>query len=143
MEITVLAPALSEVTDDYAGARRLILEALEVIRSDNFERYFDLFTDDAIWMMPSRYEDVGKGEARRFYGFTEKFRFEQEISIDELVVEADWAYVRLSFDGYLQPKGGAGRPLRSVSRHIWILQKQPDNRWKIARDIWNNPREGR
>ncbi|MEX0941035.1 MAG: DUF4440 domain-containing protein [Pseudomonadales bacterium] len=136
-----MSPALSRVTTD-DGVRRLILRALEVIRSDNFEEYFDLFSDDAVWMMPSSYKDVHKDEARSFYGFTRKFRFDQESSIDELVVLDDWAYVRVSFDGYLRPKSDAtSPPLRSISRHIWILQRQPDDSWKIVRDIWNNPKE--
>lgn len=132
----------SEVPDAYAGVRQLILDALEIIRSDSFDRYFELFTEDAVWMMPSRYADVQKDEARTFYRFTDKFRFDQDISVDEMVVEGQWAFVRLSFDGYLRPKGDdSSRPLRSISRHLWVLKQQEDGRWKIARDIWNNPRD--
>lgn len=139
-----MPPAVTEVTDDYAGVRYLILEAIDVIRSDNFERYFDLFTDDAVWMMPSSYRDVPKEQARAFYRFTDKFRFDQEVSIEELVVEGDWAFVRLSFDGFLRPKGDpTDRPLRSISRHLWVLQRQRDGEWRIARDIWNNPKDSR
>lgn len=139
-----MPPALSEVTSEDDGVRRLILKALEVIRSDNFEEYFDLFTDDAVWMMPSSYQDIHKDEARTFYRFTQKFRFDQKSSVDELVVAGEWAWARVSFDGYLRPKGDeSSPPLRSISRHIWVLQRQPDNSWKIARDIWNNPKATR
>ncbi len=133
--------ATSNLTDAYEGVRQLILEALDIIRSDNFDRYFELFTDDAVWMMPSQYSDVQKEEARSFYRFTDKFRFDQDVSIEELVVDGDLAFVRLSFDGYLRPKSDDSvKPLRSVSRHVWLLRRQADNSWKIARDIWNNPR---
>ena len=112
-----------------------------MIRSDDFDRYFDLFTDDAVWMMPSSLKDVHQAEARSFYRFTRKFRFDQEIAVDEVVVSGDSAYVRVSFDGYLRPKADDGSlPLRSVSRHIWILKKQSNGTWKIARDIWNTPK---
>ena len=137
-----MAPALTKTKDEYDGVRLLILKALEVIRSDNFDEYFDLFTEDAIWMMPSSYSDVHKDRARSFYGFTRKFRFDQQSSIDELVVADDWAFVRVSFDGYLRAKAdNDSPPMRSVSRHIWILQRQRDGNWKIARDIWNNPKD--
>lgn len=137
-----MAPARTGPIGDYDGVRLLILRALDIIRSDNFDEYFDLFSDDAIWMMPSSYEDVDKHDARRFYRFTRKFRFDQSSSIDELVIAEDWAFVRVSFDGYLRPKGNdLSPPLRSVSKHIWILKRQADNSWKIARDIWNNPRD--
>ena len=126
---------------DYSKVTQLILEALAIIRSDDFNRYFDLFTEDAVWMMPSNKEDVHIDKARTFYGFTKNFWFDQETSIDELVISNDVAFVRVSFDGYLRPKkDNSARPLRSISRHIWILQRQIDSTWKISRDIWNNPK---
>lgn len=134
-------PALSEASHDYNNVKLLILNAIEIIRSDRFEDYFDLFAEDAVWMMPSSYKDVGMEEARTFYGFTKKFRFDQETSIDELVVHGDWAFVRLTFDGYLRSRyDESAPPLRSVSRHLWILRRELDDSWKIARDIWNTPK---
>ncbi len=136
-----MAPALARVRAEDEAVKNLILEALDVIRSDDFDRYFDLFTDDAVWMMPSSFKDVHQDEARSFYRFTSKFRFDQETTVDEVVVSDDWAYVRVSFNGYLRPKMEDGSPpLRSVSRHIWILRRQADGSWKIARDIWNTPK---
>ncbi len=137
-----MAPALAQISGDDDEVKLLVLRALEIIRSDNFEPYFDLFTDDAIWMMPSSFKDVKIEEARSFYRFTSKFRFDQETTIHEVAMMGDRAYVRLGFDGYLRSKFDENAPpLRSVSRHIWILEKQLDGSWKIARDIWNNPRE--
>ena len=136
-----MATALGRVKEDDRAVKDLILEALEVIRSDDFDRYFDLFSEDAVWMMPSSFRDVHQDEARSFYSFTRKFKFDQETAVEEVVVSEDWAYVRLNFEGYLRPKIDDGSPpLRSVSRHIWILRKQLDGSWKIARDIWNSPK---
>ena len=136
-----MTPALARVRKEDEAVKNLILEALDVIRSDDFERYFDLFTEDAVWMMPSSFKDVHQDEARSFYRFTRKFKFDQETAVDEVVVSGDTAWVRVSFDGYLRPKVDDGSPpLRSVSRHIWILRRQPDGTWKIARDIWNTPK---
>ena len=136
-----MAPAIARINPEDEGVKQIILQALEAIRSDDFDRYFDLFAEDAVWMMPSVYHDVHLDEARSFYGFTKKFRFDQETSVDELVVMDDRAFVRVSFDGYLRAKVNDGSPpLRSVSRHIWLLQKQLDSSWKIIRDIWNNPK---
>ena len=96
-----MAPALSTVKLEDEDVKRLILEALEVIRSDDFDCYFELFADDAVWMMPSSYHDVHLDEARSFYRFTKKFRLDQEASVDELVTAGDWAFVRISFDWLL------------------------------------------
>ena len=136
-----MAPALAKLDRQYSGVKRAVLEALAALRSDNFDTYFDSFTPDAVWMMPSKNHDVGIDEARKFYGFTKNFWFDQETSIDELKISGDQAYVRVSFDGYLRPKKDENaKPLRSVSRHIWILERQTDGAWKITRDIWNNPK---
>ncbi len=139
-----LSEGRSEVfgqTADDAKVKRLILKALATIRSHCFEDYFDLFTDDAVWMMPSSKGDVGIEKARSFYGFTKNFWFDQETSIDEVRISGDIAFVRVGFDGYLRPKKDHNAaPLKSVSRHIWILQRQLDGDWKISRDIWNNPK---
>ncbi len=136
-----MAPSLARVRSEDESVKQLILQAIEVIRSDDFDRYFDLFTEDAVWMMPSSFRDVRIEEARTFYRFTRKFRFDQETSVDEVVVSGDSAFVRIGFNGYLRPKIDDGSPpLRSVSRHIWILQRQIDGCWKISRDIWNTPK---
>ncbi len=137
-----MAPALAKVTVDDDAVKRLILDALEIIRSHDFDRYFDLFTDDAVWMMPSSYQDVHIEEARTFYRFTAKFWFDQETIVEEVALCGDSAFVRVGFDGYLRSKFDKNAPpLRSISRHIWILRKQLDGNWKIARDIWNNPKD--
>jgi ketosteroid isomerase-like protein len=137
-----VAPALANLLVDDDAVKLLILRALEIIRSDDFDQYFTLFTDDAVWMMPNSFQDVGLEEAKTFYRFTAKFRFDQKTTVDEVVVMGDSAYVRVGFDGYLRSKfDDSAPPLRSISRHIWILKRQLDGNWKIARDIWNNPKD--
>jgi ketosteroid isomerase-like protein len=137
-----MAPALAKLDPRYSGVKRAVLDALAALRSDNFERYFDFFTADAVWMMPSKNHDVGIEEARQFYGFTKNFRFDQEVKVEELVVENQMAMVRLTFDGYLRSKkDDKAAPLRSVSRHLWIMRQELDGQWRISRDIWNNPKK--
>ncbi len=128
------------ITDEEAVVA-LINRALEISQSDNFDPYFDLFSDDARWMMPSRSEDVYLEEAKSFYRFTRKFRFDQRSRIDEVLISGDIAFARISLDGYLRPKNESdATPLRSSSRHIWVMQRQSDGSWKITCDIWNNPK---
>ena len=64
-------PQDAATTDhDYEALQQLILRAIEIIRSDDFDQYFNLFTDDAVWMMPSSYDDVYKEEARNCLLYT-------------------------------------------------------------------------
>lgn len=134
--------AQSSAGSDLDKVRSLIFRAFDVLQSDDFDQYFELFTDDAVWMLPSSYWDVNLTEARNFYGFTKKFRFDQKTMINELVVADGWGFARVSFDGHLRPKGDDNAvALRSVSRHLWIFRKDEMDTWKIARDIWNNPKD--
>ena len=134
--------ALRDSLSSEDAARDMVNRALAVTQSDNFAPYFDFFTDDARWMMPSSFNDVGLEKAKSFYSFTEKFRFEQNLHIDELIVTGDLAVARISLDGYLKHKFDAQASLlRSVSRHIWLLKRQPNGDWKIHCDIWNNPKK--
>jgi ketosteroid isomerase-like protein len=137
-----MEPALAQLEERYSGVKLAILDALAALRSDEFDHYFDSFTEDAVWMMPAKNHDVGIEEARKFYGFTKNFRFDQEVVIEELLVENDIAVVRLSFDGYLRSKkDSTAAPLRSISRHVWIMRLCADGIWRISRDIWNNPKD--
>mgnify|MGYP000244692356 CR=1 FL=1 len=84
--------------------QKLLLNAINCTQSDNFFSYFELFTPDAIWMMPSNRQDVSLAEAKRFYRFTDKFRFEQQVTIDEVQIFGQRGFARISFDGYLIAK---------------------------------------
>ena len=134
-------PALTQAIGDEEAVVALIDRALKITQSDDFDPYFDLFTHDARWMMPSSFEDVGVDEAKSFYRFTRKFRFEQKTRVEEIQLSGDLAFARISLDGYLKPKNDPdSSPLRSISRHIWIIQRQSGGEWKITHDIWNNPK---
>jgi len=129
-------------TEDERRVQRLLLSAINCTQSDDFFSYFDLFAADAVWMMPSSRQDVRLNEAKKFYRFTEKFRFEQQVTIDEVAVFDQRGFARVSFDGYLVPKrDSSAPPLRSVSRHLWLFAKDSLGQWLLTRDIWNNPRE--
>jgi len=133
---------LANSASDEDSIRALIEEAFTIIKSGNFDPYFELFTEDAVWMLPSDFSDVGREKARSFYGFTKKFRFDQESIINEIGVSGDLAFARISLRGFLRPKDDPdGTPLKSVSRHIWLIERQSDGQWKITRDIWNNPKD--
>ncbi len=130
--------------DPLESIRNLVDAAFSLIRAGDFDGYFNLFTEDAVWMLPSDFEDVNRAKARSFYGFTDKFRFDQQMTINELGVSGDLGFARISMDGFLRPRDDPkGSPLRSVSRHIWLFERQSSGQWKISRDIWNNPKQPR
>ena len=98
-------------SDDELRVQHLVLDAINRTQSDDFDRFFDLFTP------------------------------EQQVNIDEVRVFAEVAFARLTFDGYLVPKADpTSGSIRSVSRHLWMMRKDVAEGWRLDRVIWNTPK---
>ena len=55
----------------------------------------------------------------------------------EIEVGGDWAFLRGTYTLTATPKAG-GERLEDVGKHLFILKRQPDGSWKIARLIANS-----
>jgi uncharacterized protein (TIGR02246 family) len=60
-------------------------------------------------------------------------RFETSSQIKEIKLLGDWAYLRNYLEVTMTPPGG-GAPLRRSGHTLTILRKEPDGRWRVARD---------
>jgi len=131
----------TSVEADMAAIRSLLFDkVMDAARRGDLDTYLSLYADDAIWMPKDRMVDAGKKEVRSFYSFMDRYTFDQELTLDEIQVIGDWAYVRITADGWIVPKPGiSGDRIRAVSRHMMILRKQADGNWKFTRDIFINP----
>ena len=62
-----------------------------------------------------------------------------DLSSEEIVVAGDWAFERHT-EMTISKGNESGETRQSYYKGIWILQRQEDATWKIARYIWNrNP----
>jgi len=120
---------------------RELLTELEKLGEQGDMNFMKCYADDAIWMRPRNYKDLTKSEAYPNYeSFIKDYRFDQDVTIHEIQICNNWAYVRSTADGWLQPKNGVEKDKRrAISRHLTILKKLDDGTWKIYRDIYNNP----
>ena len=53
---------------DEQAIRRVLEEFLIPFDTGDVERLLAYYTDDAVWMLPNRWEDANKIAAREFYG---------------------------------------------------------------------------
>lgn len=126
---------------DVVAIRRLLDRVMEVSRQGDLEAYLSLYTDDALWMRQNRLADATKDDVRPAYKFMQDYTFDQQMTINEIAVSGDLAYTRATFDGWLVPRPGKQlERVRALSRHIMILERQPEGSWKFTRDIFINPR---
>lgn len=64
------------------------------------------------------------------------FKVNATLPIDEIQLDAEWGFVRGTYDLRLKPSAG-GDPVAEDGQYIDVVKKDADGNWKIARAIWN------
>ena len=136
LAISGCAPQV-DVEADAAAVRSAFDEATAALNPGGGD-IVDLDTEDAVIMYAGELAAIGKEAIRaREQAFRDQATFEETRSVDEVVVSGDWAFVRWAGTGTMTPKDGS-EPSVFDRKGIAILQRQPDNSWKMARVIWNS-----
>ncbi|MBF0510412.1 MAG: DUF4440 domain-containing protein [Deltaproteobacteria bacterium] len=98
------------------------------------EQLIDL---NAIWLPSGKPSIVGKNNIMAHY--TNVFAgawSKLELTSGDIQVCDGWAF--MSGDNIRADTPKAGGTVKQVSGHyLFVLKRQPDGTWKIARDIWN------
>jgi uncharacterized protein (TIGR02246 family) len=104
----------------------------------DLEAWLSSFAEDAIVMAPNLPAVTNKLAIRQWYApYFEQFHLHEEVDQREVEVAGDWAYIRAHWIWTLTPKNG-GEAVIDIGKSIWILRRQPDGSWKIARAIYNS-----
>ena len=107
------------------------------IAEGNLDGWVDHCAEDMVAMPPNEAIIEGK-ESIRQWGkpFFDQYNQEELITIDEIEVAGNWAFVRYHYTLKLTPKAG-GEQFQANGKGIWILRHQADGTWKASRAIWN------
>ena len=123
---------------DVAAISRVIDEGATALNAGDAAGMVGRYTEDLISMPPDRPAVIGQEALRARYETTfDQSTFEFTRFVEEVVVAGDWAFGRWTDTGTVTSKAG-GEPSEISSKGIFILQRQPDGSWKIARVIWNS-----
>jgi uncharacterized protein (TIGR02246 family) len=119
------------MSDDERAIRDLIATWMEASQSGDVDTVLSLMTDDVVFMVPGR-EPFGREAFAAASREMQGARLEGTSEIRELKVLGDWAYLR----GYLRVAmtSPAGNTVRRSGYTLTILRKEPDGRWRLARD---------
>ena len=130
----------SQFKTDTDAIRAVLQKFLLPFESGDVEVLMEYYTEDAVWMLPDRWPDADKDVARSFYrrAFSRYTFTENAVSIHELEIEGDWAFVRYTATGLMESRESE-EVNRRGSRHLTILRRESDGLWRIARDIFNSP----
>lgn len=121
---------------DLAAIARLHDAYVSAHNDADADRMMALFTADAV-LMPT--DEPALTGATAIGGHYQEF-FDQtpsKIALRpvETRVAGDWAFERIEMTVSLP--GGGGEVLQAQMKHLWILERQPDGSWRIARAIYN------
>ena len=120
------------MTHDEQAIRELLDSWFKASRSGDLATVLDLMTDDVVFMVPGR-QPFGKEAFAAASEGMKNVRIEGTSDIEELRVLGDWAYFRSRLKVTMAMPGGAA-PMRRSGHTLTILRKEPDGRWRLARD---------
>jgi len=119
------------MTDDERAIRALIETWMTASQSGDVDTVLGLMSDDVVFMVPGR-EPFGKEAFANASRGMSGMRMEGTSEIRELKVLGDWAYLRNHVTMTMTPPGG--KPMRRAGYTLTILRKEPDGKWRLARD---------
>jgi uncharacterized protein (TIGR02246 family) len=104
----------------------------------DWDVFAGFFTDDGVWLPPGMPALSGKDE---WWLFVEPWWHtstvvDMGVTHEEIIIVDDWAIERHSEYQTLR-SGDDEETVTIYFKGIWILQRQNDGEWKIARYIWN------
>jgi len=119
------------MSDDERAIRDLIATWMSASQAGDTDTVLSLMTDDVVFMVPGK-EPFGKAAFAAASQDMKDVRIEGTSEIREVEVLGDWAYLR----GQLQVAvtTPAGNTVRRAGYTLTILRKEPDGKWRLARD---------
>jgi len=119
------------MTDDERAIRALIETWMSASKAGDTKTVLGLMTDDVIFMVPGQ-TPFGKAAFEAMSTGMAGVTMEGRSEIQELKLLGDWAYLRNYIEITVTPPGGA--PTRRAGHTLTLLRKEPDGRWRLARD---------
>jgi uncharacterized protein (TIGR02246 family) len=119
------------MSDDERAVRELVATWMAATQAGDHETVLGLMTDDVVFMVPGR-EPFGKAAFAAASKSMQGLHIEGTSDIVELQVLGDWAYLRNRLEVTMTPPGGS--PATRSGYTLTILRREPDGRWRLARD---------
>ena len=119
------------MTDDERAIRAVVESWFEATRAGDLAAVLELMTDDVVFMQAG-HAPFGKAAfAAAFQGMANVV-VDGTSEIVELRVMEEWAYLRNRIELTVTPP--SGEAMRRSGYTLTILRKEPDGRWRLARD---------
>jgi uncharacterized protein (TIGR02246 family) len=119
------------MSDNERAIRELVTTWMAATQAGDHETVLSLMTGDVVFMVPGR-EPFGKAAFAAASKGMQGLAIDGTSDIVELQVLGDWAYLRNRLKVTMTPPGGS--PITRSGYTLTILRKDPDGKWRLARD---------
>ena len=119
--------------EDVAAITRLTEEWRDAWHAGDADALAAMYTDDPVLMPQNQPAVIGRETIRALYqSVFDEYTVEGSGDLQEVEVAGDWAFYRSTYTLTATPKAG-GEPLADTGKSLFIVRRQPDGTWKIAR----------
>ena len=128
-----------DVEADVEAIKNWVNKSYATAESGDLEGYLNFWTEDVIWMPRNTPTLQGvsalRGYLQPYFG---QLTLNVVISIKEIRVVGDFAFIRINTEEKYTPKMGEGEPIDLNLKIIFLLQRMPDGTWLGTHCIWNS-----
>jgi ketosteroid isomerase-like protein len=125
--------------NDRAKIMQIVTEWVPALRSGSVERNVAFFIDDSLIAGPGKKEIyAGQKEIQDLLTrLLDGYKLENgSIKVQTIQVNGEWAELGAKFSATWVPKKEGIKQVEEFSHYFWLLKKQPDESWKIARFLF-------
>ena len=119
------------MTEDERAIRAVVDSWFAATRAGDLAAVLELMTDDVVFMQPGHAPFGRAAFAAAFQGMANVV-VDGTSEVVELRVMEEWAYLRNHIELTVTPP--SGEAVRRSGYTLTILRKEPDGRWRLARD---------
>jgi ketosteroid isomerase-like protein len=108
------------------------------INSNNLDSLMAMMTEDVVFLAAHSPPIIGKAAVRDWAeGYLQAFTTSWDKPTQEFVVAGEWAFERYNYKSTDTPRGG-GTPVVDTGWGLVIYHRDPDGRWRVARDAFGS-----
>jgi ketosteroid isomerase-like protein len=141
---TSMSPTTSQIypdtatRDDRVAIGKLLMANAAALNAGDLSALAKFYERDAVQLPPNSPAVIGWKAIRSTLesGF-KGIKVTETIQIIELSSSYRWAFARGTYRLVTTPQGG-GEPTVATGNWLYILRRQPDDSWKIARSSWSS-----
>lgn len=131
------APPMEFTAEDQAAIDELATQYLSRAQAGDWDAWTDLWTSDAVYMVPNGPALVGKSEIRASLDVFRDPPSEMSVDLQDADGSGKWAWGRGSFVFNMAATEEMPE-MRMEGSFLWVFEKQADGTWLIDSECYNS-----